>query len=72
MAVKLEYGPNNLAFYTTWWLNSKPSDLSHINISSSQLCDKPNDECIVFPQIVDEVESQVDCCLPFAKFLPKR
>lgn len=46
MSIKLNYRPSDLAYYTTWWLTSKPSISSQTTILSMDNSIKINDECI--------------------------
>jgi len=52
MAMKLKYQPSDLAYYTTWWLTSKPSNSIQITKLSVQNSVKSNDESIIIQQVI--------------------
>jgi len=52
MTVNFNYRPSDLAYYTTWWLTSKPSDSSQITTLSVKNSVKSEDECGSFIQQV--------------------
>lgn len=49
--MKLNYCPSDLAYYTTWWLTSKPSTSSQTKSSSSQNNIKFDDDCNTIQQV---------------------
>ena len=52
MNVKLNYGPNNLAYYTTWWLTSKRSNSSQtVQSESVRNSIKSDDEFFMIQQV---------------------
>jgi hypothetical protein len=53
MDSKLNYNPSDLAYYTTWWLTSKPSISSQTTITSLSVHNsiKSDDECLFIQQV---------------------
>ncbi len=85
--MKLKYQPSDLAYYTTWWLNSKPSNSTQITTLSVQNSIKSDDECIIIQQVIiyiiiytfyllfqniNQDELQLNCCIPIKRFRIKR
>ena len=52
MATKSNYRPSDLAYYTTWWLTSKPSISSQMKTSSSQNCSKLYDQYVTIDEVI--------------------
>jgi hypothetical protein len=51
MAMKLNYRPSDLGYYTTWWLTAKPS-ISSQTRTSPKTCIKFDDKCVAIQQVI--------------------
>ncbi len=52
IAMELKYRPSDLAYYTTWWLTSRPSNSSQMTTASVQNSIKSDEECMVMQQVI--------------------
>lgn len=52
MSISYNYRPSDLAFYTTWWLNSKTSISSQGTLLSTDTSTKTDDECLSHQTVI--------------------